>query len=677
MEGPKGGIPNFFARSAAFNKPLEIKTPPLTFSPHPTELPEVEATPPALMPVPLPVFSLSTPSGNGTPSVSSGATSLFGSPAPSAPMKDAGNPFWDGEKKMETLKKDEPQAAPVSVFGAAAQENPAKEAKASGPASSLFGDANKTTTAPAPFSAQAVKPVETADTAKPPIFTFGAPASTTSLFGVKPNEGVPTSNEFPPSFFGTQKASGTTSTAFTPAGGSSITDSNKQPTSLFGATPKPKAEVGKPASATAPSTHATATTPFSYGQPAAPPNVEAPKPVVSNGSSLHFGNALPTETKIPSPIPFIFSSSSEKDATKPATPPALFPFGAPEKETKPTSPAPFSFTGPEETKATSPAPFTFVAPSTPVAAEKTAPFTYGTPSASPVPPSVFSFSAGGSTTGDVSKPLQLDRPVTPPKNGDQEFKMEESPTREVQQTNANSKPDFTGFNFGNPPSSGSVLFGGPTSAPPTTTPFPFSSNSPSNLFAAPPMKESKSEGPKPFTFGQSIAPTSATSTGFSFSQTTQNPESPRPSTGGSFGFGGGPSTPTTTASGFNFGATPASNPFGQQQSGGSAPSSPSTFQAGTFNFSSASSGTGFGFGSQPASPATGSTNLPPATTPFGGGNTGFNSSAPSSPFNAPGQIAPSTSSGGTLFTIGAAPPLQTGTQGRAIKKLPNRNRAKR
>ena len=47
----------------------------------------------------------------------------------------------------------------------------------------------------------------------------------------------------------------------------------------------------------------------------------------------------------------------------------------------------------------------------------------------------------------------------------------------------------------------------------------------------------------------------------------------------------------------------------------------------------------------------------------------FNPSTPSSPFSAPTQIAPSTSSGGTLFTIGAAPPPHPG---RPIKKLPNR-----
>jgi len=256
--------------------------------------------------------------------------------------------------------------------------------------------------------------------------------------------------------------------------------------------------------------------------------------------------------------------------------------------------------------------------------------------------------------------------------------MEESPTREIQQSNGN-KAAFGGFTFGNPPAASSVLFGGPSSAPATTSPFPFAS-SPSNPFGPQPIKETKSEEPKPFSFAQSSS-TSATNTGFSFGQ-NQPTESPRPSTTGSFNFGassgggggGGGGTPTSTTSGFNFGATPASNPFGQP-AGGSAPSSPSAFQS--FNFGAPSSSTAFSFGSQPASPATGNTNLPQATTPvtFGNANTGFGSSAPSSPFSAPTQIAPSTSAGGTLFTIGAAPP-QANVQGRAIKKLP-RSRAKR
>ncbi|KXN90465.1 hypothetical protein AN958_04137 [Leucoagaricus sp. SymC.cos] len=600
------GVPNFFARSAAFNKPLDVKTPPFA---------------------------------NGTPSVNSSATSLFNSPAPTAPVKDTANPLWDGDKKtsdgglLAKLKNDEPRSSTASIFSTAAQEKSVEEPKTSAPTHSLFGDPSKASASAANiFSTSSAKPTEAS-----------------SLFGAQP-AGVNSTNN----------------TGFTPSasgsvfGGSATDTTTKPTTSLFGTTPKSAPEVEKPAG-TFGTTPSAPTTSFAFGQATTAPtsSVEAPKPATSDGS-VPFGNALPAEAKAPSPIPFIFGNQSKE--TKPASLALFGGFGTSDKETRPGSPAPFNFG----------------APSTPVAAEKTTPFIFGTPSASPAPPSIFTFGAGGSTTSDVSKPLQIDRPVTPPKNNEQEFKMEESPTREVQQANgANKLPAFTGFSFGNPPSTTSVLFGGPTSAPPaTTTPFPFGSNSSSNPFAAPPpIKESKSEGPKPFSFGQSASPAPTTSTGFTFGQTAQTGgESPRPSTTGSFGFG--PGTPTSTTSGFNFGQAPASNPFAQQSSG-SAPSSPSTFQSSAFNFGATTSGTTpFTFGSQPASPATGATNLPQASTPvtFGSGNTGFGSSAPSSPFSAPTQIAASTSSGGTLFTIGAAPPPQPGTQGRAIKKLPNRNR---
>lgn len=670
----KGGIPNFFARSAAFNKPLEIKTAPLIFSSQPTELPESNIT---SVPIPLaPVLSAVVPPSDGSRSVSSDATSLFGSPAPGAPVKDVANPLWDGEKKAgadgppQDTKKDQPQAAPISIFGAATQapEVQSEPKTGAGPASSFFGGLKETASPKTTFSGVTTSNAEGDKGAAKHGFMFGpsVPASTTPSFSGEPDaKSGPAPSQSFNSIFGGQAS---TTTALTSSGGitpstsgtlfNALTPDVSKPTpSPPAATSKTAIETEKPANIFGtPASSAAITNSYSFGQPSrSDPAIEAPKPVVSNGP-FSFGATTNGETKSASPAPFSFGAQDSKD-TKSASP-APFAFGAPDKETKPGSPAPF----------------TFGAPSTPQAAEKVTPFTFGTPSASPVPPPIFTFGAGGSTAGDVSKPLQVDRPATPPKNNDQEFKMEESPTRDIQQSN-NNKSAFGGFTFGNAPTSGSVLFGGPTSAPPATTaPFPFGSTPSPNPFAPQPIKESKSEGPKPFSFGQSSA--SATSTGFPFGQAQPTAESPRPSTTGSFNFAG-PGTPTSTASGFNFGAPPASNPFGQPSSG-SAPSSPSTFQSTAFNFG-APSNTAFTFGSQPASPAAASTNLPQTTTPvtFGGASTGFGSSAPSSPFNPPTQIAPSTSSGGTLFTIGAAPPPQAGGQSRVIKKLPNRNRTKR
>lgn len=437
----------------------------------------------------------------------------------------------------------------------------------------------------------------------------------------------------------------------------STTDAPKSFTPMFGATPKPTTELNKPSNVFGASSSTPSTGVFSFGQSSSSgPSVEAPKPLVSSGA-FSFGTSTNSETKSTSPAPFTFGAQDTR-------------------ETKPSSPAPFSFGVTDKTtKSGSPAPFSLAAPSTPHAAEKATPFSFGTPPASPIPPPVFTFGTGGNTTGAATKTSQADRPITPPKNNDQEFKMEESPTRDIQHTNNDNKPSFGSFPFGNPPTSGSVLFGGPTSAPPVATaPFPFSSGPASNPFSPQPIKESKSEGMKPFSFGQSS--TSSSGTGYPFGSTQTATESPRPSTAGSFNVAG-PGTPTSTTPGFTFGATPTNNPFGQS-SGGSAPGSPSTFQSSAFNFGAPSGSAFSSFGSQPASPATGTTNLPPAATPvtFGGAGTGFGS-APSSPFSAPTQIAPSTSSGGPLFTIGSAPPPQPGGQNRVIKKLPNRTRAKR
>ncbi|KAJ3501349.1 hypothetical protein NMY22_g18957 [Coprinellus aureogranulatus] len=104
----------------------------------------------------------------------------------------------------------------------------------------------------------------------------------------------------------------------------------------------------------------------------------------------------------------------------------------------------------------------------------------------------------------------------------------------------------------------------------------------------------------------------------------------------------------------------------------SAPSSPSTFnQPSPFSFNAPlpAANTGFAFGSQPASPAGSNAGLP--ATGFGAPSTGFGQPAPSSPFSAPTSIAPSTSSGGTLFTIGSAP-APANPNARVTRKLPTR-----
>ncbi|KAH6918796.1 hypothetical protein BKA70DRAFT_29493 [Coprinopsis sp. MPI-PUGE-AT-0042] len=258
--------------------------------------------------------------------------------------------------------------------------------------------------------------------------------------------------------------------------------------------------------------------------------------------------------------------------------------------------------------------------------------------------------------------------------------MEESPTRELQPPGA-SRPSLS-FSFGMP-SNGTSLFGNQAPAPasPSVAPSsPFSFGAQSSAAPNPFATAAKPEEPKPFSFTSAAPTPTTTAAPFSFGRSVSTGgEAPRPNTTGGFGGFGGGSTPTTTAAPFSFGNNPPPNPFGGPQPS-SAPGSPSTFaQSSPFSFGAplpTVSTAPFSFGSQPASPAATSSALP-STGGFGSTNgAAFGASSPSSPFSAPGQLAPSTSTGapggGALFTIGAAPTPALAGAARQIRKLPSR-----
>jgi len=179
-------------------------------------------------------------------------------------------------------------------------------------------------------------------------------------------------------------------------------------------------------------------------------------------------------------------------------------------------------------------------------------------------------------------------------------------------------------------------------------------------------------------FGQNTS-----SSGFSFGS---KPADVTSSTGG-FSFGQPPLVaPVNTPTSFAFGGpSNNSNLFQQSASNaGSTPNSPSTFNQSTpFSFVSPTAPNNpFAFGpSQPASPATnGNTSLPQAPSTPGGGFAFGQSSGSSVPQSTPHFQAPPATlppMGGSLFTIGSAPPAPSSGGGRAIKKLPNRRAAKR
>ncbi|KAF7311643.1 hypothetical protein MKEN_01067600 [Mycena kentingensis (nom. inval.)] len=391
----------------------------------------------------------------------------------------------------------------------------------------------------------------------------------------------------------------------------------------FGAPPT-SAPLEAPKSASfsfgAPTTAADAPKPFSFGAtttaPASNPFAsatvsEAPKPAFGSGGGFSF-NQSANETSKPTPA-FSFGSSATDEA-KPASSPAPFSFGGP--SSAPPSTTSFSFGANNDNKST--------------------PFSFGAASSSMVPA----------------------RPVTPPRNEPPEFKMDESPTREPAKP-VETRPSLNsgaGFSFGASSNSGS-MFG---STAPSSTPFSFGSPSGNNANPFGPTPTTTEN--KPFGSSDFGRPTSSSSATFTFGQNNTTTEPPRPTTSGSFSFGA--STPTNNS--FTFGAStlttsnaPA-NPFASQLAPGSAPNSPSTFGQ-SFSFgggaSTAPQSTPFTFGSTPASPAGGLSTLPQPATPGGFG---------SAPSFGGGNATPG-GGGGSLFTIGAAPPQQ-----RAMKKLPRR-----
>lgn len=615
----KPAIPNFFATSSVLSKPIDItQTTTLT-------------------------------SANST------SAFLTDPLKPAAPVKDADNPFWDGESK-----KDDSSRETTGLFGSFSGSSKSATTSATLNGSKPVVDSNNTTISA--FSGTASVPqvhsaFDAVPTVTPPAFSFDKPPQVT---------------------FALPATSSTATNLPKPAFGELSKDTN---------IPVPSGEQSKSEGVEAPKlkdnlfaieAHKNVSIIEPFGT--------KPKSAPSTSSS-----SAPSPFSQVAPTTNLFETGGSKSFASTETPTLSFTTKAPADASKPLFSAGFSFgetsAVSEKIKGQQETPFSFGAPpSTPPTAtdSKTTLFSFGSPapsvSTSPAPVT-FSFSGGGSTVADVSSELfsfgkPADRPVTPPKSQDHEFRMEESPTREMQQTNggngnAEARPTLS-FSFNS--STSAPLFSGvqPTASPvsnPSSFSFGGATSAAGNPFAP---KETKPQF-------EGFGPMSATpATTFNFNQVkAPDPaEAQRPATTGSFSFNATPTSATGSAP-FSFAAP--SNPFGQSQAG-SAPSSPSTFnQPSPFAFgpSAASASTAFSFGSQPASPAGGnvSLSLPQVSTSNGfGGGSGFGAVAPPSPFSGPVPLAPSTSSGGTLFTIGAAPVIAPPGPGgpRQIRKLPNR-----
>lgn len=617
-------IPNFFAMSSVLSKPIEITQTTTLTSANPTS---------AFSTDPL---------------------------KPAAPVKDAENPFWDGESKKDDSSRDT-----TGLFGGFSGLIKSATTSATLDGSKPVVDSNNATISV--FSGTALVPqvhsaFDAVPTVTPPAFSFDKPPQAT--FTLPPSSSTAT-NPPKPAFGELSKDTNI------------LVPSGEQCKSEGVEAPKLKDNLF------AIETHKNVNSFEPFGaQPKSTPSVS------SSSAPSPFLQVAPTTN--------LFETGGAKSFASTETPALSFTTKAPADAPKPLFSSGFSFgeksAVTEKIKGQQETPFSFGAPpSTPPTAtdSKKTLFSFGSPapsvSTSPAPVT-FSFSGGGSTVADVSNELfsfgtpsavtPADRPVTPPKSQDHEFRMEESPTREMQQTNggngnAEARPTLS-FSFNS--STSAPLFGGvqPIASPvsnPSSFSFGSTTSAAGNPFAP---KETK---PQFEGFGQMSA-TPATTFNFNQVKAPDPAEAQRPATTGSFSFN---TTPTSATGSAPFSFAAPSNPFGQSQAG-SAPSSPSTFnQPSPFAFgpSAASASTAFSFGSQPASPAGGnvSLSLPQVSTSSGfGGGSGFGAVAPPSPFSGPVPLAPSTSSGGTLFTIGAAPVIAPPGPGgpRQIRKLPNR-----
>lgn len=614
------GVPNFFANSAALSKPISASPPAASSN--------------------VPDLFVNSAAASKPVTATPKRASVF-SPAHATPTTDAENPLWEGDK-IEKPEFHVVESKPLS-FGEV--HKPASSSlfgvsPTGSEDSSIFNAAHGTSHTTSVL-ASSVSPVPTKEIEAVPA---------TSVFGgVKPTALTPSPFQFGTPVKGNEPTQQLVSTIeplkvleVVP-----VPAEAPKPPPLFGSAPVSSfAGFSGPTIGTTPAE--APKLPFSFGQTTsvAPTPIEAPKPVLGSESAggFLFGqrpNSAPTPAARPSPAnPFSFGAA-------PTTPPA----GAEKKSQFTFAPLPIAVA--PATHST----FSFCPPS-------------GSSHGTDVSQKPFTFGSGVATPA---------RPITPPKN-EQEFRMEESPTRDM--NGKGVEPAKPNFSFGAPSmsSTGSALFGQNNQG--GSAPFSFGGApdaSGSNPFAAKPeeKQENKSLG---FGFGQSTS-----SSGFSFGQKSTEAPPTAPSSTSGFSFGQASAVaPTNISTSFAFGGSSNNNPFSQSASNaGSAPNSPSTFnQSAPFSFSSPTAPSNpFAFGSsQPASPATnGNVSLPQASgTPGGGFAFGQSSNTPAaqstSPFQAPPAALPSI---GSLFTIGSAPPPAPSSGGRAIKKLPNRRTGKR
>ncbi|KAG6379232.1 hypothetical protein JVT61DRAFT_11680 [Boletus reticuloceps] len=637
---------------------------------------------------------------------------------PRASLKDL---YFSAAFEDEDEEMEEPRAAEQKVLEEAAKKVPVFELPAGftlakettiahdlahakePPITSLPFSLTKPAPAPAPPVAETSKvaptPVPPIQAPAPPTISLVPPTPESVKVAPLPPTAAPalsaaTSSGIP-NFF-------TNSSVF--AKPAPITTLPSAPTVAAVEQPKP-AEVSEPSAAKAAST-----TPFLFNAPSRPPDSATPLSTVGAPSTVPKEAEKPTTPTPSLAPPFTFGAPAKPIEPTPTLPPKQPPAAEPGKPAAPSNGAPFTFGAPpsllprprlrsrlplhpplvpKHQRVSSPLqlmhPNPYLthhlrlrfrsdsAPAGAPAEEKpaTTPFSFGTAATVEKKPTTgFTFAPSTASTAPpaahLHSPLLLP-PMEPPRQMSlvnlsrlgQLCLLDLPHLQKLCKSKAPERPTLN-FSFATP--SGSALF----AQSPATTSAPFSFGGPGatlNPFA----KEEKETKPTVSfgSFGQ------ATSTGFAFGQ--QPPESPATTGPAAFQFAQ-PSPSVAPVSPFTFGPAPASATGFGQPSVASAPSSPSFNRPGSsFTFGTPTTtqpGTtpfGFGTGSQPASPATGNTTLPPATTgstPFTFGAGANGAAPPAAGFGAPAPAA--------VFTIGSAPLPAEGAGGRRIKGLPRR-----
>ncbi|KAG0706363.1 hypothetical protein DFH29DRAFT_798350 [Suillus ampliporus] len=574
-------IPNFFANTAAYTKPLAVAAHSGSFG----------VPPPVLAPAPAPAPT----QVSGAPKVTEASPSLFGTPVATPQAYTAPSIAPATTSMFGTA----PTSASTSIFGTSSTSTgtslgapaPPKATPAAIDMTPVHSPALPSAPTPAPSSLP---------------FSFGAPPAPVEPAPASeaPKTTEPETSK-PPSLFGTNPSASSFNFG-TPAVSAPAAEPSKSAFS-FGA------PVSAPAM-TEPSKNA-----FSFGGPApstSPAPVSTPALVIEAPKPL-FGTQGTTTV---SGFPFSARPSTVPVEEKPASTAVAFSFtSAPATQAAPTEKKSFNFGSPSPAPPTATAKPAFgfgPASAGSNAADTSKPFNFGQSAPVPVPA----------------------RSITPPK-ADQEISMDESPSRDM---NTNGKaPERPTLNFSFTGASstpaGSTLF---AQSPATATGPGFGFGTPSaNPFAKPEDKDKpgmafgsgfgQSSG-SGFGFGQTApeTPAPASAAPFSFPQATSPSVAPSPA----FGFGqtasntfgqqqstsSAPSSPSTFSRPFSFGPSASTQPAAPSYGfGGSQPASPAAPAGG---LPQPSGGGAFTFGqSSGAAPAAAPNSFAPTAAPSGGG----------------------------------------------------------